>query len=125
VQGHPQLSIEFKASLGYMGPFSNRKPNEMGENRRRGFPSGQLIDAPSCGAGQPEAESRIPGGSGNRAGTQMTGSEERVDGALFAPNLGCVACWMLEDWINLLTLSRHYARNSSRASATGTYLGTF
>lgn len=48
------------------------------------------------------------------------------EGALSAPDLGCVAHRMLEDCVILLTLPQHYARNSSGATrATGTYLGTF
>lgn len=29
---------------------------------------------------------------------QMIEHQERVDGTLFAPDLGCVASWMLEDY---------------------------
>lgn len=49
---------------------------------------------------------------------QMIEHQERVDGTLFAPDLGCVAPWMLEECTSLLRLPQQNARNASVASAT-------
>lgn len=94
----------------------------MEENGNRG----QLTGSPSCGAGQPEVKPLVPGAPGNKAGAQVIGDQERVEGVLSVPDSGCVAHRMLEDCVIFLTLPQHYARNSSGATrTTGTYLGTF
>lgn len=46
-------------------PFSNRKPNEIGENPPC---ESQPIDVPYCSADQPMVESLVPKASGNKAG---------------------------------------------------------